>query len=126
MYRNYRQLRDGWTKNLALLFPRPGRLALKVLALWALFWIVLVMVNARWAKRWWNGIDFAILVWLLLRLRPGNFRSGRNLLGALFGMPMFAYLLLRSKRAHAKGTIPWKGRTYSDKGGLLAPGATNP
>ena len=23
MYRNYRQLRDGWTKNLALLFPSP-------------------------------------------------------------------------------------------------------
>ena len=27
MYRNYRELRDGWTKNLALLFPQPGRLA---------------------------------------------------------------------------------------------------
>ena len=24
MYRNYRQLRDGWTKNLALLFPKPS------------------------------------------------------------------------------------------------------
>src|ERR1039457_5751721 len=24
MYRNFRQLREGWTKNLALLFPRPG------------------------------------------------------------------------------------------------------
>jgi hypothetical protein len=28
---------------------------------------------------------------------------------------MFAYLLLRSKRAHAKGNVAWKGRTYSDK-----------
>jgi hypothetical protein len=27
-------------------------------------------------------------------------------------MPMFAYLLLRSKRAHARGNVPWKGRTY--------------
>ena len=35
MYRNYRQLRDGWTKNLALLFPNPGWLAVKTLLLWA-------------------------------------------------------------------------------------------
>ena len=33
MYRNYRQLRDGWTKNLALLFPDPGWLAARTLAL---------------------------------------------------------------------------------------------
>jgi hypothetical protein len=25
---------------------------------------------------------------------------------------MFAYLLLRSKRAHAQGHVSWKGRTY--------------
>src|SRR5271169_6585928 len=37
MYRNYRQLRDGWTKNLALLFPKPGWLAVKTAALWILF-----------------------------------------------------------------------------------------
>jgi hypothetical protein len=36
-------------------------------------------------------------------------------LGALFGMPMFAYLLLRSKRAHANGSVAWKGRTYDPK-----------
>jgi hypothetical protein len=35
-----------------------------------------------------------------------------EILGGLFGMPMFAYLLLRSKRAHARGNVPWKGRTY--------------
>jgi hypothetical protein len=38
-------------------------------------------------------------------------------LGALFGMPMFAYLLLRSKHAHAHGGVSWKGRTYSHKPG---------
>jgi hypothetical protein len=45
-----------------------------------------------------------------------------ELLGALFGMPMFAYLLLRSKRAHEKGRISWKGRTYPEKPALLATG----
>src|SRR5262249_42313649 len=33
MYRNFTQLREGWTKNLALLFPNPGWLAAKTLAL---------------------------------------------------------------------------------------------
>ena len=28
MYRSFAQLREGWTKNLALLFPSPARLAL--------------------------------------------------------------------------------------------------
>jgi glycosyltransferase involved in cell wall biosynthesis len=112
MYRSYAQLRDGWTKNLALLFPNPGWLAVKALALWALFWIVLVLVNRSPAERWWNGIDVAVFVWLVMRLQQGNFSTDRNVLGALFGMPMFAYLLLRSKRAHANGSVAWKGRTY--------------
>jgi glycosyltransferase involved in cell wall biosynthesis len=120
MYRNYSQLRDGWTKNLALLFPHPGRLALKILALWTLFWIVVYLVNAGSTGHWWNGIDAGMFVWLVLRLRPGNFANDRNFLGALFGMPMFAYLLLRSKRAHAKNNVQWKGRTYSEKTGLPA------
>ncbi len=29
MYRNFAQMREGWTKNLALLFPSPERLALR-------------------------------------------------------------------------------------------------
>jgi glycosyltransferase involved in cell wall biosynthesis len=120
MYRNYAQLRDGWTKNLVLLFPNPGWLAMKVLFLWAFFWVVLVLVNR--GSHWWSGVDGAIFVWLVVRLQSGKFANDRNILGALFGMPMFAYLLLRSKRAHAKGNVSWKGRTYSDKGSVPATG----
>jgi hypothetical protein len=54
------------------------------------------------------------------RMRRANFDLAMEFLGALFGMPMFAYLLLRSKRAHAKGKVTWKGRTYSDKSAVLA------
>jgi hypothetical protein len=36
-----------------------------------------------------------------------------EVLGALFGMPMFSYLLLRSKKAQAGGQVSWKGRAYS-------------
>ncbi len=113
MYRNYPQLRDGWTKNLALLFPRPSRLAAKTVALWIVPWVALSLALAvHW---WWSAIFVLSFPYLATRLRPANFTWRREILGAVFGMPMFAYLLLRSKRAHAKGSVPWKGRTYSDK-----------
>jgi len=113
MYRNYRQLRDGWTKNLALLFSRPGRLAAKILALWMIPWVALLLAHdGRW---WWAPIYIGSFLYLTTRLRRSNLTRDRQILGALLGMPMFAYLLLRSKRAHANGTVAWKGRTYSDK-----------
>jgi glycosyltransferase involved in cell wall biosynthesis len=113
MYRNYRQLRDGWTKNLALLFPRPGRLAAKILALWMIPWVALLLAHD--APLWWAPIYIGSFLYLTTRLRRSNFTRDRQIHSALFGMPMFAYLLLRSQRAHAKGTVAWKGRTYSDK-----------
>jgi glycosyltransferase involved in cell wall biosynthesis len=121
MYRNYGQLRDGWTKNLALLFPRPGWLAARTMDLWAIPWVALLLANVRhpW---WWSAICVVTFVYLATRLKRANFTWNREILGALFGMPMFAYLLLRSKRAHANGRIPWKGRTYSDKPAILATG----
>lgn len=113
MYRNFAQLREGWTKNLALLFPSPGWLAVKTLALWLIPWITLPLgLAGRW---WWNSIFVGSILYLTTRLRRANFTWDMEILGALFGMPMFAYLLLRSKRAHANGSIPWKGRTYSDR-----------
>jgi len=113
MYRNYGQLRDGWTKNLALLFPNPGWLAARTFACWMFLFVLLFAANAGSAKWWLDGIDLGFFFYLMLRLMPGRFANDRNFLGALFGMPMFAYLLLRSKRAHAKRSVDWKGRTYS-------------
>src|SRR5260221_748 len=116
MYRNYHQLRDGWTKNLVLLFPSPGWLALKSVLLWFFPWAALFLVIAGVLKQpWWNTIAVAGFVWLVTRLRRANFDVAMEFLGALFGMPMFAYLLLRSKRAHANGSVSWKDRTYAPK-----------
>ncbi len=120
MYRNYTQLRDGWTKNLALLFPSPGWLAAKTLALWVIPWISLPLAFA--GRGWWDTTFVGAFLYMTMRLRRANFDLAMEFLGALFGMPMFAYLLLRSKHAHANGSVPWKGRTYSDKANLLAPG----
>jgi len=113
MYRNYAQLRDGWTKNLALLFPNPGWLALKTLVLWAFPWITLCLrLGGVLNNSSWDVIIGLEVCWLLIRISRANFRWHSTALGAMFGMPMFAYLLLRSKRAHSNRSVRWKGRTY--------------
>jgi glycosyltransferase involved in cell wall biosynthesis len=112
MYRNFSQLREGWTKNLALLFPQPGRLAATNLLLWGSLWISLVLVKVSAWTRWLDGIDVAWFVFLCTRLRRSNFRTDGLINGVLFGMPMVAYLLLSSRRAHRRGKVGWKGRTY--------------
>ena len=127
MYRNFRQLRDGWTKNLALLFPNPGWLAVKTLLFWGFTWPALLLAIAIRAHYWpgssiFVGVFGGAFVGLTMKLKRANFTDDMTFLAALFGMPMFAYLLLRSKRAHSRGIINWKGRSYSEKGSLLAQG----
>jgi glycosyltransferase involved in cell wall biosynthesis len=98
MYRNWAELRDGWTKNLALLFPRPVRRA-SVLAVW------------------WMVSSFAPLVVptiaLFWRIRRANFSFTNTLLATVLGVPAFSYLLIRSRQVHAHGNVSWKGRTYA-------------
>jgi len=113
MYHSFSQLREGWTKNLALLFPKPGWLAAECLGLWAVPWAIAISwAVLPWGLWWWGPVFVSSFLFLTGRLKRANFDSVMTFLGALFGMPMFAYLLLRSKRAHAKGTVGWKGRTY--------------
>lgn len=112
MYRNFRELSEGWTKNLALLFPRPGWLAHKSLILWALPWPALGLAVAGAFNAAWFAVFVGGLLYLTLRISRANFPTHMTILGVLFGMPMFAYLLLRSRYAHARGSVTWKGRSY--------------
>jgi glycosyltransferase involved in cell wall biosynthesis len=128
MYRNFAQLREGWTKNLALLFPAPVRLA-------ALRSIEFVLIVASFAisiaaalRGHWQPAVFAATLTLMLyafflaRIRRAHFHWDANLL-ALLGLPLFSYLLLRSKSAHANGTVSWKGRKYPEE--VAAPTTEN-
>jgi glycosyltransferase involved in cell wall biosynthesis len=127
MYRSFAQLREGWTKNLALLFPSPARLA----ALRAIEFVLIVasfatsLATALRGHRQPAALAGMLAIFLyalfLKRIRRAHFNWDANLL-APFGLPFFSYLLLRSKRVHAEGSVHWKGRTYSDKGCLLASG----
>ena len=127
MYHSFAQLREGWTKNLALLFPSPVRLAalrtLELVLIIASFTISIVSaLRGHRQPAVVTGILGLILYGLFLaRIRRAHFSWDANIL-ALFGLPLFSYLLLRSKSVHAKGTVTWKGRKYSEKGCLLPTG----
>ena len=116
MYRNFAQLREGWTKNLALLFPSPGWLALRISLFWGLPWLFLVLpwfgFKQLVHRVWWNVLLVMGLSRNGVSLQRANFGFVMTFLGAVFGMPVVAYLLLRSKRMHRKGTVEWKGRRY--------------
>jgi glycosyltransferase involved in cell wall biosynthesis len=133
MYRNFTQLREGWTKNLALLFPSPGWLAVKTTLLWSGWWMATIAsIAAVYERRqvgglvllWWAPCFF-IGLHLIIRLRGSNFSERMIRHGVLFGMPMFAYLLLRSKHAHEKGKVNWKGRIYSNPDDTMKKSASN-
>ncbi len=130
MYRNWAQLREGWTKNLALLFPRPGRLALQSVFVWFAAWFTIAIAATAALSRHFVWIAAAALLllvcqlWVYRRIHAAHFTTLNNLLAIAVGLPMFAYLLLRSKKAHADGLVSWKGRTYSVCAPRGAPGET--
>jgi len=127
MYRSFAQLREGWTKNLALLFTSPTRLA----ALRALEFVLIVASLAITIATAMRGhmqpaavagiLGLILYTMFLTRIRRAHFSWDANIL-ALFGLPLFSYLLLRSKREHASGHVHWKGRSYSEERSLLATG----
>jgi glycosyltransferase involved in cell wall biosynthesis len=113
MYRTFPQLREGWTKNLALLFPRPGWLAawrgLEFLLLMA---CLILGVKAIGAGDYSHvALYSALPVFTYMRIHRAHFSWQANIL-VLFGLPLFSYLLLRSSINHRAGTVGWKGRTY--------------
>lgn len=114
MYRTFAQLREGWTKNLALLFPKPIYLAfwrlLEFAATAASLALLIVAVRR-------GGLSSALLslvptAMTIARIAKAHFAWDATLL-ALVGLPFFSYLLLRSALSHNGRTVKWKGRTYS-------------
>jgi hypothetical protein len=126
MYRTLPQLVEGWTKNLALLFPDPGRLALLRFFDFAAPIIGYTVAISAWTA---GDVRFAFDVatitslfvfFLLRRIHKAHFSWDANLL-AFFGLPLFSYLLLRSKLSYKRGRVSWKGRTYAGESVPLAP-----
>jgi hypothetical protein len=118
MYRSVDQLREGWTKNLALLFPDADCLAAKRAAEFAVITGgTIIAVAAALDRRSKTAVAVGALSALAYslhykRIRRAQFSRDTNLL-ALLGLPLFSYLLLRSRLSHREGRVRWKGRVYS-------------
>jgi len=118
MYRTFAQLREGWTKNLALLFPSPGRLAILrllefVLIVSSLAATIFEIVQHRARPAIAASIICVALFDIFIgRIKKAHFSFKSNAV-SIFGLPIFAYLLLRSRLFHRNGKVQWKGRTYA-------------
>jgi glycosyltransferase involved in cell wall biosynthesis len=141
MYSTWDELRLGWTKNLALLFPDARELARKrsqefrrllfsllIAPLWTVFYFSHAGVSRDWF--WTVIIGFFWFITLVnlavfyLRVARAHFPLGPTLL-SVFGLPFFSALLRESAKAHAEGTVTWRGRAYSTAGGEARPVASN-
>ncbi len=133
MYRSFAQMWEGWTKNLALLFPNARGLALRraielLLIAVSVTGVVVAAVNRDVIGLASNGvIAVAVLSYFYRRILRAHFDWLSDVL-AIFGLPIFVVLLLNSYISHRKGSVHWKGRKYgtatnlqSSGDGLVAP-----
>ncbi len=133
MYNCWDDLRIGWTKNLALLFPNARELAKKrvqefrrlllslvIAPLWTIFYF-----SHPEAARDWFWPSMICLFWFFTllgfasfyaRVARAHFAFVPSLL-SVFGLPLFASLLRESASAHEKGSVNWRGRAYPTAGG---------
>jgi hypothetical protein len=121
MYRTTAAMIEGWTKNLALLFGQPIPMALIALLVFILAIGLPVMATFYPFLVYWQRTVLWV-VWLrgiwgfLARVSKSNFPIPDRIL-ALFGIPLFAWLLVRSYiQVRVVKKVEWKGRSYSTKG----------
>lgn len=125
MYRSFRQMLEGWTKNLALLFNNALSLALwralDFLLIFCLPILAAELWNARFVERSleWLAAGWVIaLLWVRTlfrfyrRVAKSNFPFADCLISPL-GLPLFVWLLYRSWFQHqVLKRVSWKGRSY--------------
>jgi glycosyltransferase involved in cell wall biosynthesis len=119
MYRSFRAMWDGWTKNLALLFRRPLILAtlrgFEFLVIMASLFAGLLLISLSDRRGAFFPLTFAALAYLnfLSRIQQAHFPWKANFM-AFIGLPIFVLLLVRSHiHSNMRGELIWKGRTYS-------------
>ena len=120
MYRTTAAMMEGWTKNLALLFPRP--LALAALRLLDFLLIVglpifaLVYPFLTHLQRTLIFVVWGRVLWrFYARVAKSNFPFTDCALSFL-GLPLFIWLLVQSyMQVKVQKRVEWKGRSYSTK-----------
>jgi glycosyltransferase involved in cell wall biosynthesis len=118
MYRTTSEMIEGWTKNLALLFPKPVALALwRMLDLALFVGLPILAFGLFWLAPWQRSVILLIWVRTLWRFYSRVARSNFppfDVAISILGIPLFVYLLLRSVVDHRiKKNVAWKGRSYN-------------
>ncbi len=120
MYCSLPEMIEGWTKNLAQLFPSPLGLALwRILDVLLFFGLPPVaIVLWRIGRPYWEpGVIWILWVRTLFRFYHRVARShfpAANIGISILGVPFFVWLLFRSTlHNRVRGAVAWKGRTYT-------------
>ena len=118
MYRSTADMIEGWTKNLALLFPRPIYLAAwRVLDLLLFVGLPVLALGMSWLVSWQRTAILLLWARTLWRFYARVARSNFpvvDVASSILGIPLFVYLLLRSvMQHHVKKSVSWKGRSYN-------------
>ena len=117
MYATTSEMIEGWTKNLAVLFPKPVALALwRILDLLLFFGLPVLALSLYWLQPWQRSVIFLLWIRTLWRFYTRVARSNFpwfDVAISILGIPLFVYLLIRSVIHHRiKKSVAWKGRTY--------------
>ena len=121
MYRSTSAMLEGWTKNLALLFPN----TLAMAAMRLLDIVLLAGLPILAMQHAFNLIGYQrTLIWVLwarvlwrfyVRVAKSNFPVVDCAL-SIFGIPLFCYLLVQSYvQVKLRRAVAWKGRIYSTR-----------
>ena len=126
MYRSFPRMWEGWTKNLALLFPNARGLALRRSLEFALVLAGSIgglgaLAMGNWIGLAWNAaLCGSVLFFVYARVARAHFDWLSGALAPL-GLPLFALLLLNSYICHKRGVVKWKGREYGSGEEVLSP-----
>jgi glycosyltransferase involved in cell wall biosynthesis len=116
MYRGVSDMMEGWTKNLALLFPHALTLAGWRLLDIALILLPLVYLVFPYLTTLQNSLLFLIWARTVFRFYRRVARSNFGFFEcaiSVFALPLFIYLLVRSWMNHKLfHHVTWKGREY--------------
>jgi glycosyltransferase involved in cell wall biosynthesis len=117
MYQTTSEMIEGWTKNLALLFPKPIALALwRILDLLLFFGLPVLALGLDWLQPWQRSVILLLWIRTLWRFYTRVARSNFpwfDVAVSVLGLPLFVYFLVRSVIQHRiRKNVEWKGRTY--------------
>ncbi len=120
MYRATSEMIEGWSKNLALLFPKPIALALwRILDVALFIGLPILALDIFWLVPWQRGALLLLWVRTLWRFYSRVARSNFpafDIAISIVGVPLFVYMLIRSVIDHRiKKNVVWKGRSYNTK-----------